>query len=72
MSKAIKVDDQVYKDLDQLRSKGETFGQVIEGLIKTRTDIFGVINVLEGSVKYDDWKREQLQTLQESQLGRTG
>ena len=63
MSKAIKVDDQVYGELDQLRSKGETFSQVIEKLIATRQDIFKVIDVLEGSVNYEDWKREQFQKM---------
>jgi len=36
MSKAIKLDDHVYQELDQLRGKGETFSQVVERLLKIR------------------------------------
>jgi len=44
MSKVIKVDDQVYGLLDNLRGKGETFGQV--GL-KNRCNLFALLGLLE-------------------------
>ena len=33
MSKTIRVDDQVYNELEELRGKRETFSQVIERLL---------------------------------------
>ena len=63
MSKAIKVEDQVYNDLDQIRSKGETFSNVIVELLSARLRILELINVLEGQLKFREWQREQLEAL---------
>ncbi len=64
MSKTIKVEDKVYQDLDQLRGKGDTFGQVIDQLIKDRVAVFHFLNVLEGQIKYGEWREKQLRKLQ--------
>ncbi|GAI55328.1 unnamed protein product, partial [marine sediment metagenome] len=40
MSKAIKVEDQVYLELDMIREKGETFSQIIERLLEARLKMF--------------------------------
>ncbi len=63
MSKVIKVDDQVYANLDQLRSKGETFGDIIAMLISARLRVLELWSILEGQLKYADYREEKLKTL---------
>lgn len=54
MSKAIKVRDDIYEKLDDIRGKGETFSDVIAVLlkvyvtIKTTSDILGPSHFLKG------------------------
>ncbi|GAG85261.1 unnamed protein product [marine sediment metagenome] len=60
MSRAIKVEDQVYNELDRLRGKGKTFSQVIEDILGARLKIFELLNVVEGQLKYQDWKQRQI------------
>jgi len=60
MSKGIKVEDQVYEDLDALRGKGVTFSQVIQELLNNRESIFSMLNTLEGQVKFNEWKANRL------------
>ena len=60
MSKAIKVEDQVYRELDRLKAKGQTFSQVIEDILEARLKIFELLNVVEGQLKYQDWKQKQI------------
>jgi len=64
MSRVIKVEDQVYDRLDQLRDKRETFSDVIKELLDARERILELISVLEGQLKFEEWKREQLQKIQ--------
>ena len=61
MSKAIKVEIKVYEELDAIRRKGETFSMVVAALLNTRKYILNLMGALEGSIKYDQWKREQLE-----------
>jgi len=42
MSKSVKLDDQVYQDLDQLREKRETFSQAVQRLLKLWGQIEGL------------------------------
>jgi len=63
LSKVIKVDDQVYEDLDQLRSKGETFGDIIAMLISARLRVLELWSILEGQLKYSDWREQKLKEL---------
>jgi len=64
LSKVIKVEDQVYNDLDKLRAKGETFSQVIEMLLSARVKVLELWSVLEGQLKYNEWREQKLQDLQ--------
>jgi len=64
MSKVIKVDDQVYQDLDKLRVKGETFGEIIGMLLNGRVQILELLSVLEGSLKYHEYREQKLKELE--------
>ncbi len=68
MSRAIKVEDQVYQELDMIRSKGETFSQVIERLLEARLHMFEALNVIEGVLRYREWQqRQQLEAIRAHQ-----
>jgi len=60
MSRAIKVEDQVYTELDLIRGKGETFSQIIERLLEARLKMFETLNMVEGVLKYQEWKQKKL------------
>ena len=60
MSRAIKVEDQVYQELDMIRDKGETFSQIIERLLKARLEMFKFLTMVEEVLRYEKWKQEQL------------
>jgi len=60
MSKPVKVEDGVYNQLDQLRRKGETFSQVVESLLDARKKTLEAIYILEGALKYHEWREEKL------------
>jgi len=70
MSKVIKVDDQVYNDLDKLRSKGETFGEIIAMLINARLKVLELWNVLEGALKFSEWREQRLKDLEKKLEGK--
>ena len=73
MSRAIKVEDQVYTELDMIRSKGETFSQVVERLLQARLKMFEMLSMVEGVLRYQEWKQKQLlKTIQEQQAVRSG
>jgi predicted CopG family antitoxin len=46
MSKTIKVDDEVYRKLDEERQKGETFCQVVAWLLRVAGQLKEVTKVL--------------------------
>ncbi len=58
MSRAIKVEDQVYTELDLIRDKGETFSQIIERLLQARLKMFETLNMIEGTLRYEKFKQE--------------
>ncbi len=60
MSRAIKVEDQVYLELDNIRTKGQTFSQVIEELLAARLKLFETLNMIEGQLRYQEWKQKEL------------
>ncbi len=73
MSIAIKVEDQVYLELDLIREKGVTFSQVVERLLEARLKMFEALNMMEGVLRYEKWKQEQLlKAVQEQQAVRSG
>jgi len=68
-SKVIKVEDHIYKALDQLRVGRQTFSDVIEELLKSRLLILNAMNALEGQLKFREWQREQLEKLAAAREG---
>jgi len=65
LSKAIKVEDQVYQELDKIRGKGETFSQVVETLLNGRQAALVFLDVLESTYNFREWQRQELERLQE-------
>lgn len=63
MSKQLKIEDQVYEQLYQIKGRGETFSQVIGELLRARTGIFVLLDAVEESLKYRDWQRDQLRRI---------
>lgn len=55
MSKVIKVEDQVYKDLDRLRVGRQTFSDVIKEMLSDRLKIFELMSIFEGKLKYQEF-----------------
>ncbi len=73
MSRAIKVEDQVYQELDMIRDKGETFSQVVERLLEARLKMFEMLSMVEGVLRYQEWKQKQLlEAIREQQAIRSG
>ena len=64
MSKGIKVDDEVYDGLDQLRGKGESFGDIIAMLLGARLRVLELWSILEGQVKYAEFREQKLKEFQ--------
>lgn len=60
MSKPIKVEEKVYDQLDQLRGKGETFSEVVEGLLTARSKMCETFSLIEGALKFREWRDEKL------------
>ncbi len=72
MSRAIKVEDQVYQELDMIREKGETFSQVVGRLLEAQRLMFEVLNNVEGTLRYQEWKQKQfLKAVREQQAVRS-
>lgn len=69
MSKAIKVEDQVYQGLDKIRGKGETFSQVVETLLNGRKTVLNFLEILEGTYNFREWQRQELEKLQKKERG---
>ena len=59
MPKPIKLEEHVYDGVDELRGKGETFSQAVERLIQTRETVCELLDVLEGMIKFTEWKRKR-------------
>lgn len=58
MNKSIKVQEQVYHQLEDLRGKRETFSEVVERLLKARPRIIEAYDLIAGAASYRPWKRE--------------
>ena len=61
MSKTIKVEEEVYNRLDEIRDWKETYSQVIEKLLAARERFCQLIDIIEADVKFRNWQREQLE-----------
>ena len=58
MSKVIKVEDKIYKELDSLRVGRQTFSDVVKDLLKGREMILKAMDMLEGVVHFQEWQRK--------------
>lgn len=56
MPKSIKVSDEVYLDLDEIRGKGETFSQAVDRLLDLRRMLLAVDPILRGQRAYQEFK----------------
>lgn len=56
MSKTIKLEDQVYDQLEELRVKHETFSQAVERLLELPRRIAQLGYIIEGGMKYQEFK----------------
>lgn len=63
MSKQLKIEDQVYGQLERIKGRGETFSGVIGELLRTREKLFLLLDSIEESLKYRDWQRDQLRKI---------
>ncbi len=70
MSRAIKVEDQVYQELYTIRTKEQTFSQVIEEILKARSQIFELLYVLEGQLNYREWQRAKFDAMTQARAER--
>lgn len=61
MPKNIQLSDSVYARLDGFRGKRETFSEAVGKLLTLMEKMGELTNILEGGVRYEDWKREQLE-----------
>ena len=59
MSRIIKVTDEVYKRLDQIRGEERTFSQAIAQLLALRGKIFFLFGDIEGPLNYRDWLEDR-------------
>lgn len=60
MSKTIRVDDEVYADLEKLRDKRETFSQVIARTVKAYITIQGIRDGLPASHYLQERPKEEV------------
>lgn len=61
MSKTIRVEDDVYLELEKLRDWKETFSTVIRNLVFNRGALCRLLDQIEGSLRFREWQREQLE-----------
>lgn len=59
MSRPIKVEDHIYEELDRLKVGRQTFSDVIQELLKARIEMLKALNMLEGTLRFREWQREQ-------------
>lgn len=64
MSRAIKVNDKVYEQLDWLRGKRGTFSRVVEQILEERVYMSMLLSQVEGSLKYWEHQMKQLKAPQ--------
>lgn len=64
MTRVIKLDTQVYSQVDKLRGKGETFSDVVEILLVLRNVVFHITSILERNTGYREWQAKRLQELE--------
>ena len=60
MSHTIKLEDQVYDQLEKFRNKRETFSEAVERLLRVKDGIDNLVGVLVGQKTESDRAREEL------------
>jgi len=55
MSKTIRLEDQIYTELDEVRDKRETFSQAVERLIDIYRGLRGLEPILRGDKAYHEF-----------------
>ena len=63
MNHSIKLEDHVYKRLQQFQDKRETYSQAIYRLLTLLDKVGELRNILEGQISFAKWKTEQLTKL---------
>lgn len=58
MSRVIKVEDKIYKELDSLKAGRQTFSDVVKDLLKGRETILQAMDMLEGVVHFQEYQRK--------------
>ena len=61
MSHTIKLEDQVYDQLEVFRNKRETFSEAVERLLQVPGRLREIASILEGQVRFREWQSEQLE-----------
>ena len=61
---SIKIDEPVYRKLDQFRGKRETFSQAIDRLLTLLTRVGELRAILEGGINYEEWQKERVKQLE--------
>jgi len=66
LNKTIKVEDQVYDKLEQIRGKRETFSEVVGRLLDIYDKLGMISTLVEGQGAYQEWKHgpEKIRDLQ--------
>jgi len=62
-TKTVKLEQEVYDELEKFRDKRETFSQAIGTLLGARIRIWQLVDVLEGSLRFQELKAEKLTKL---------
>ncbi|MBA7563510.1 hypothetical protein ES708_05169 [subsurface metagenome] len=71
MSKLVRVDGEVYDELETIRDKRETFSQVIARLVDIRRMVLGIEPILRGHIAFEEFKKQRDQE-KEALEGRLG
>ena len=61
MNHSIKLEDHVYKRLQQFQDKRETYSQAIYRLLTLLDKVGELRNILEGQIKFAEWQKAQLE-----------
>jgi len=59
MSKTVRVEPEVYDELERIREKRETFSQVISRLVDIRRMVLGIEPILRGQKAFNEFKAQR-------------
>ncbi len=61
MPRNIQLSLEVYQKLEGFRGKRETFSEAVDRLLTMLGKMGELRDILEGGIKYDEWKRQELE-----------